>query len=180
MNYLNSKNRNPRDIGFYVLILIILISTIYLLTMQDSTSSVTVDYSEVRRLFEQEQVESFVLEDTTLTMTLREEYNGSTTAVHELFDVAIFYSDLGDLITEQFDSGILTEYNYDIGWQAPWWIQFLPYILLFGLFFLWYYMMNRAGGGGGEKAAMKFGRGQNKARHRRKEKGDICRCGRRR
>ncbi len=158
MNYFNSKNRNPRDIGFYVLILIILISTIYLLTMQDSTSSVTVDYSEVRRLFEQEQVESFVLEDTTLTMTLREEYNGSTTAVHELYDVAIFYSDLGDLITEQFDSGILTEYNYDIGWQAPWWIQFLPYILLFGLFFLWYYMMNRAGGGGGEKAAMKFGR----------------------
>ncbi|MGE4483649.1 MAG: ATP-dependent zinc metalloprotease FtsH [Oscillospiraceae bacterium] len=154
---MNPKNTKKRDIGFYVLVLIILLSTIYLLTSQEKAIG-TIEYSEVRRLFEQEKVEYFVIEDNTLTLQLRESYDGSSTVTHELLSVDIFYKDLGDLINSQFESGILSDYNYKIGWQAPWWMSFVPYLLVMGVFIvLWYFMINKAGGAAGGGVA-KFGK----------------------
>ena len=154
---MNPKNTRKRDIGFYVLVLIILLSTVYLLTSQEKAIG-AIEYSQVRRLFEQEKVEYFVIEDNTLTMQLREAYDGSTTVTHDLLSVNIFYDDLGDLINSQFESGILTDYNYKIGWQAPWWMAFVPYLLVMGVFIvLWYFMINKAGGAGGGGVA-KFGK----------------------
>ena len=54
------KKISPRDLGFYILILVILISVVYLLaTSGDIPSAEIENYSEVRRLFENGDVEYF-------------------------------------------------------------------------------------------------------------------------
>ncbi len=154
---MNKKPNRRRDIGFYIIVLIILISTVFILFSQNKTESLK--YSEIRRLFEQEKVEYFTVEGDTLVMSLREPQNGSYSISYELYDIAIFYEDMHEIIDEQYASGVLTDYDYNVGWQAPWWLSFLPYILIFVVFgILWYFMMNRSMGGGGDKSAMRFGK----------------------
>jgi cell division protease FtsH len=144
------------NIGFYIVILAILIAVVYLLVAGD-TSSVDVNYSEMRSLFENKQVSSFVLEDSTVKMKLNTEYKGATEARHKLYSLTIFYEDLSETINAQYADGTLTEYNYKTGIQASWWVSIIPYLLLMaGLLFLMYMMMGRSGGGAG--GAVKFGK----------------------
>ncbi len=164
------KNNRKRNIGFYVLILVVMLATVYTLVMQRAPSS-EVDYSTMRTLFQEQKVESFKIEGEEVVLELREEYNGNKTVTHSLYNVGIFYSDLGELIDEQYESGILKEYDYNVGWQAPWWIAFLPYLLIMAVFFfLWYYMMNKASGGGGAGGAMKFGKARTRLGSEEKKK----------
>ena len=151
------KGIRRRDLGFYALILIILLSVLYLMSHQTKTVA-EVDYNEMRRLFEEEQVESFVLDDGYVEMKLREEYKDThlKNATHQLYNVSIFYNDMSELIDEQRASGILTDYNYEVTWN-PWWLQMVPYLLAFVVLFVaWFFIMNRSAGGAGN-AAM-FGR----------------------
>jgi len=151
------KPNRRRDLGFYILILVVLLSVVYLLVNPGSGSTPELVYSEVVSLFEAGQVESFVVEGDVLYLSLRTEYEGSKFATHELFDLGLFYSDLGGLINQQRAAGLLTDYDYTPGWTAPWWLSFLPYLLLMiGFMVVWFLMMNRAGGG--DRGAMKFGK----------------------
>ena len=150
------KTPDKRNIGFYVVIFAILIAVVYLLVAGD-TSSVDVSYSEMRSLFENKQVSSFVLEDSTVKMKLNEEYKGAKEAKHKLYSLSIFYEDLGETIDKQYADGTLTEYNYKTGIQASWWVSIIPYLILMaGVLFLMYMMMGRSGGGAG--GAVKFGK----------------------
>ena len=109
-------------------------------------------------LFENEQVKSFTIQDGLLTMNLYEPYEGSEKVEHELGSMDIFRSDLGDLIDEQREAGILQEYQYAPPTELPWIVTILPYLLLGILFIVvWFFMMNRANGGGGGGMA-RFGR----------------------
>ncbi|MCD7749400.1 MAG: ATP-dependent zinc metalloprotease FtsH [Oscillospiraceae bacterium] len=142
------NNRRIRDIGFYALILVVLLATVYSLT--GTSTTVTVTYSEVIDLFDNQQVESFVVSGDDLYLYLREPYEGVTEIVKTLRDVNQFNEDLGDTIKEQKAAGILTEYDYDEGWTAPWWLSFIPYLIVIVVFgVLWYAMMSRADGGAG-------------------------------
>ena len=166
---MNKKPSRKPDIGFYIFILIILIASIYLLSSQNTSYS-DVEYSEVRRLFEQEKVDYFVVEENTVYMTLKEpDENGLTTVSHQLANLSIFYNDLGDTITDQLERGVLSDYNYDPGWDTPWWVSILPYLAIMVIFFiLWYYMMNKANGGGG--GVMKFGKARTRLASEYKKK----------
>ena len=116
------------------------------------------EYSQVRQLFYQEKVESFVVEENTLILQLREEVAGSTTLRHELYDFEYFYNDLNDLVQEQADKGIITSYNYYQDHSTNWLEILLPWILtalLVGV--MWYFFMARAQGGMGGDRMSKFG-----------------------
>ena len=150
-----------REIGFYIVIFIILMAVVYLL-MRGETNYTTVTYSEMVELFEKEKVDSFIVDwsESILSMKLKEEYEGYSEARLELANPALFYEDMDDLIDQQKADGILKEYDYKIGFQIPWWLSFIPYLMLLGgLMFIWYMMMSRTGGGGGGGGgAMLFGR----------------------
>jgi cell division protease FtsH len=149
------KKDRKRDIGFYVLILVVLVAVIFLMLSNNTQEGMS--YSEVRRLFETEAVKSFVVDGDTLILSFREPYDGRYTASHQLYNFGVFYEDLHELIDQQWHDGVITDYNYDVGWQAPWWLSFLPYLLIMIVFgVLWFAMMNR--GMGGDKGAMRFGK----------------------
>ena len=149
-------NKKGRDIGFYVLILVVLVAVIFLLLSNHDTGA-DMKYTEVRSLFEQEKVKAFAVDGETLILSFREPYNGKYTASYNLYSFGVFYEDLHELIDQQWHDGIITEYDYDVGWQAPWWLTFLPYLLIMIVFgVLWFSMMNR--GMGGDKGAMRFGK----------------------
>ncbi len=152
---MNNKKSRPRDLGFYAIILVILIGVIYLMMSRNETTKLS--YDEVRKLFESESVTSFVLEGDTLVLQLTDPVGGTYSAQHDLYSFSAFYEDLHELIDEQRREGIITDYDYNVGWKAPWWLSFLPYVILLVSFVvLWFFMMNR--GAGGERGAMHFGR----------------------
>ena len=116
-----------------------------------------ISYAEVVQLFEQEKVKSFTVQDTTLTLKLREAVDGKTELRKELYDFDLFYDDLNDLVVEQKAAGILEDYNYSANHSPNYIAIALPYVIaVAGLFAIWYFFSMRASGGGNDRMA-KFG-----------------------
>ena len=90
---MKQKNRSPREIGVYFLILVILVSAVYLFVMPNDPPATQIKYSELRRLFMDHQVLSFKTKDNKVTVTLKSNYkdSGSPYVTHELYDFNIFY-----------------------------------------------------------------------------------------
>ena len=116
-----------------------------------------ISYAEVVQLFEPEKVKSFTVQDTTLTLKLREAVDGKTELRKELYDFDLFYDDLNDLVVEQKAAGILEDYNYSANHSPNYLAIALPYVIaVAGLFAIWYFFSMRASGGGNDRMA-KFG-----------------------
>ena len=158
---MKSRNRSPREIGFYFLILVILASVLFLVYSPGDPSSTSVEYSELRRLFMDYEVLSFKINSRNkVTAELKSNYKDSSTefVTHELLDIGIFYSDFRDYINESMERDSNFKYNYDPGIRIPIWVSWIPYVILIAaFFFIWNSMINRSGVGG-DKGAMKFGK----------------------
>ncbi|MBQ7896280.1 MAG: ATP-dependent zinc metalloprotease FtsH, partial [Oscillospiraceae bacterium] len=101
--------------------------------------------------FQQEKVQSFTTEGNTIILNIRtgDEVQPLEEKTYDLYSFSVFYEDFHDLIWQQYESGILEDYEYDEGFVVPWWASFLPYLLIMGgAMLLWYVMMTKAGGGG--------------------------------
>ena len=102
--------KKSSNVGLLLLLLLAVLSFSYL--WNTGESPVSLEWSQVVELFENEQVESFDVDGTKLTMNLREAVDGSKTVTYELYDFDLFYDELGELVKVQADSGIITRYNY--------------------------------------------------------------------
>ena len=104
------KNR-ARDIGFYVLILLILLATVY--TMTRNTQAKTYKYSEIYDLFKKEQVDSFYVDGTNLVLTLKADKAAAasatdtapTTVTYQLSSFTVFYNDFNDMVDQWSAAG---------------------------------------------------------------------------
>ena len=176
MNKKPDSNKRTREVGIYVLLLIVVLAVVFSLTNDSATESLT--YSEIIELFENRQVESFLVSGDELYLTLRQQYNGETEYYKQLADVDRFFDDLGELIHDQLADGTLTEYDEDVGFQAPWWLSFLPYLIVVVVFgVLWFVMMNRASGAGaGGVAKFSKARTQTPNEDSKKTFDDVAGC----
>ena len=145
-------NRNrARDLGFYVLLIVIMMAVIFTMTGEKDTNKIK-NYSDLVDLFTEEKVQSFRTEGSTIILEVR---TGDAIAPteemkYDLYSFGVFYEDFKDIIKNQYKSGVLEEYDYDEGFVAPWWASMIPYVLVMvGVMALWYVMMNKAGGGAG-------------------------------
>ncbi|MEA4931641.1 MAG: hypothetical protein VB026_08695, partial [Anaerolineaceae bacterium] len=174
---MNYNKKRVRDLGFYAVIMIIILATVFTMNMDQAPKKLP--YSEVLSFFENEQVESFVVEGTTLYLTLYEEVDGSKSITSELYNVDYFKADVDELVKQQHAAGIITQYDYDVGFVLPWWVSFLPYLGIIIIFsVVWYVMMNRASGGGGGGAS-KFGKARTRLGSDEKKKitfADVAGC----
>ena len=143
-----------------MLILILLAATLFTITSGDKDDELK--YSDLVDLFNEEKVQSFVTKGTEIVLEVRTgetDKDGKDMVVRKalpLYSFSVFYEDMHELIDQQWHDGVIEMYDYDV-WTAPWWLSFLPYLLIMGVFaVLWFVMMNR--GVGGDKGAMRFGK----------------------
>ena len=177
-------NRNrTRDLGFYVLLIVLLIATIFTMTRGDKEEPMV--YSDLVDLFKEEKVKSFVTEGTDIILELR---TGETDPVtgeelteektYSMYSFSVFYEDFHELIQQQYEDGIIEDYDYTEGFTVPWWAGFLPYLLLIGAaMWLWYMMMKQSGGAGGGVA--KFSKARTRLGSEEKNKktfNDVAGC----
>jgi len=115
-------------------------------------------YAQVRRQFIQENVEAFAVKDGTLVMKLRDPLaDGRDTVQYELDDVDWFREDLGELIQDQENRGLIADYDYKAT-RPSGWLQILPYLLIAGLMgVMLYVLVIRNQGGMGPDKMSKFG-----------------------
>lgn len=149
------KKFKLKDIGFYILVIGILLVTIYML--YQSAKPVEPPYSDVYRFFKEGRVVEYTIEGNVLTARLDDE----TVIQYTIPYMSIFIEDLGATIRDQLDTGKIRYANYIEGFETPWWMMFIPYLVVIVIFvLLWYFLFNRSGvgGGGGANTAMKFGR----------------------
>ena len=143
--------KRARDLGFYVLLISIMLAVIFTMTGSNESRSLK-NYSDLVDLFEAEKVQSFTTEGNTIILQVRTDSGEPPTEemTYDLLSFNVFYSDFNELIKEQYASGVLEQYDYDEGFVVPWWASMLPYILVMGgAMVLWYFMMSRQGGAGG-------------------------------
>ena len=153
---MTTQTKQPRrpSFGFLFLILTVLILAFY--TLSESLGPQSVTYATVEQLFHEEQVDSFWVDDgDILYLNL---LDGSTVK-NELGSTELFRTELGELIRQQKEAGILSDYDYRPYAEPSWWSEIVLYVLLIGgVFLLWQYMMIRAQGGGGMDQGKRFGR----------------------
>ena len=140
-------NQQPKTVQTIVLIAILALVLVVISSSLLTQNSGRLAYSDVLDLFETEQVESFVLQGDTLTMTL---YGSGTeqagTAAAKIGDIETFHKDLDETIAAQSASGILKSYNY-LPAVTSVWRSALPYLIVgIALLFVWFILMNRSGG----------------------------------
>ena len=135
---------------FFALIIVATMSVWDLIPSED------VGYSDICNYFENEQVKRFEVDaSNNLELVLRHSENGKETEMiveYKLRDLDIFREDLGELIAEQHEKGIIESYDYPAPTEIPVWVSFIPYILLIvALVAVWIFFAKQASGGPGSK-----------------------------
>ena len=142
-----------KGFGLYLIILVFLLAGVsYVISQTQQTEQVT--YYDVFTYFTEGKVDEYKMDDTVLTMHLRDENRVISYDLGAARD--IWWAQLGETIDEQMKAGTLKEVDY-VTTTIPWWAQFLPYIILIVLLgAFWYFMMNKQSGGGA--GPMQFGK----------------------
>ena len=133
-----------KKIGFGTILMVILAVCVVAYVVSTMRTAGDIPYSELRQYFLEEKVQEFSISDTRITAKLK----GGSTVTSDLYDFDLFYQDLNELVQEQYDSGIITAYNYHADHSTNWLQLLLPYVLAFLGFILLMNLMNRMAGGG--------------------------------
>ena len=136
------KNRRIIPMLVYLMLLIAVFSWASGLFTQSQDQ---IPYSEVLKLFENQQVKSFEVDDNVITMNLYEPYGGQSTVTAVLADTDRFRSEMDDLFHEQRNAGVLEYYHFRPADESTAYDLILP-LLIVGLvlLFVWGFMMGRA------------------------------------
>ena len=127
-----------------IVIIIMILLFVYNL-VRTNLQNDAISYGEMRTLFEQEKVQSFVINETTLFATLRDKSEVKCL----LYSFDLFYDDLNDLVVQQYEDGVIKSYNYYADHSTNWVKELLPYALAVLGFILLMNLLSRMGGGMG-------------------------------
>ena len=120
-----------------------------------------IDYGTVVQKFQKGEIHRYYV-DTDYNLYLSdnvgtEEQNSKSDAyksyeyIHHLADVDIFTNDLSEIILKQTEEGTLVKYDYEAPSVLPWWVAYIPYLLVLialGVFF-WLFISRTSQSGGG-------------------------------
>ena len=151
-----NKRAFLRSIIFYVVIAIVIAATSG--WFFDSSGEKPKTYSDIVSEFKSENVKNFTVDsENVIELTLKD---GSKVS-YKLANISIFYSDLGEIIAQQSEEGILETYDYQPAKEPSFFVSMLPYIIEILLFVgIFMFMMNMMGGK--DNKAMSFGKSRAK------------------
>ena len=141
-------NQQPKTLQTILLVAVLALVLVVLSSSLLTQNGSRLAYSDVLDLFENERVESFVLQGDTLTLTLYgSEAEQAGTATAKIGDIETFHKDLDETIAAQSAAGVLKSYNYLPAANSIWKTA-LPYLIVgIALLFVWFILMNRSGSG---------------------------------
>ena len=141
-------NQQPKTLQTILLVAVLALVLVVLSSSLLTQNGSRLAYSDVLDLFENERVESFVLQGDTLTLTLYgSDAAQAGTATAKIGDIETFHKDLDETIAAQSAAGVLKSYNYLPAANSIWKTA-LPYLLVgIALLFVWFILMNRSGSG---------------------------------
>ena len=139
-------NQQPKTLQTILLVAVLALVLVVLSSSLLTQNGSRLAYSDVLDLFENERVESFVLQGDTLTLTLYgSDAEQAGTATAKIGDIETFHKDLDETIAAQSAAGVLKSYNYLPAANSIW-KTVLPYLLVgIALLFVWFILMNRSG-----------------------------------
>ena len=144
--------KQRRSFAPFIYLLVLMLALTWALN-QFSQKTNTILYSELVKLFRQEQVKEFLVAGDTITLVLRSPYNGKTSITSGLADPAGFRSEMQSLFDEQTASGGLTDYDFVAQRRYTPYDLIIPLLLAGGvLLLLWSFLMGRMNGGGNPMA----------------------------
>ncbi len=158
---------------FYILLIgAILVSTTII---WGNAPAEDVVYSDIVSYFNNEQVKEFVIKNNEITLTLRTQLpdgtEGESTVQYKLRDVSYFMMTMGDTIDAQHQAGIIVEYDIPPLAETPWWLYYLPTILMIvALVGIWIFFMKRTSAMGGVGKINSFGKAKVKVPNSDKNK----------
>ena len=141
-------NQQPKTLQTILIVAVLALVLVVLSSSLLTQNGSRLAYSDVLDLFENERVESFVLQGDTLTLTLYgSDAEQAGTATAKIGDIETFHKDLDETIAAQSAAGVLKSYNYLPAANSIWKTA-LPYLLVgIALLFVWFILMNRSGSG---------------------------------
>ena len=144
--------KQRRSFAPFIYLLVLMLALTWALN-RFSQKTNTILYSELVKLFRQEQVKEFLVAGDTITLVLRSPYNGKTSITSGLADPAGFRSEMQSLFDEQTASGVLTDYDFVAQRRYTPYDLIIPLLLAGGvLLLLWSFLMGRMNGGGNPMA----------------------------
>ncbi len=139
------KGTSKVIIFYIVLIAVFLIG---IATILGNISGDEYTYGDIIKLFKEEQVKECIVENDNILKIITHD---DKLVIYEIREISIFYNDFRDIIQEQIDSGVIEKFEYEPIAKTPWWLSFLPYVIVIIIFVvLWFFMMNQATGRGGK------------------------------
>ena len=146
---------NGKVLLFYILFFIAIIIAASAIASGNQTEEI--QYSQVVKLFQEEKVESGKIDQNyVLELKLRDNDIVNTknnTITYKLTNYEIFHRDVGELILQQIKENTIVSFDYEPPTTFPWWVSFLPYIIVIVIMVaVWWMFISRAtkgtGGGG--------------------------------
>ena len=106
-------------------------------------------HTEIVQLFQEERVESFVIQGNEIELQLHGTYDGKEELTCELGDPDYFLSQVEDLLAQQQESGVLSGYDLRHAEGTTPMDYVMPLLVAGGiLLLLWFILMGRASAGG--------------------------------
>ena len=152
------QNSNPfRGLALMLCILaLIFCATSFFRT---ATHQTEYSYADIRTLFEEQKVDQVLVDDNTLTLTLKEPQNGVQVVTYSLYSFQLFYDDFNDIVVQQYEDGILSDYEYPDSPSPAWISTILTWVVVLAVMgVLWYVLFLRRAQGGGGPSATQFGK----------------------
>ncbi len=133
-----------RELIFWVaLVALLIVAMSALFSNQKAAEPLT--YDDVIVFFQQGQVkEVTVTPKNVLELTLHD----GRQVTYKLKSFELFHADVSELINEQIQNGTITKYEPQPVAETPFWVSFLPWILIFVVIIILYVISFRAMSGG--------------------------------
>ena len=142
------KNRKIFPMLVYLAVLVLLMSWI---SGGLGMNRAKLSYTQIVDLFEQEQVKSFVIQGSTIELSLHGAYDGESKLLCTLGDPDYFLAQMEPLLKEQTDRGVLEQYNFLPEESVTPMDYVMPLLIAGGiLLLLWFILMSRASAGGNQ------------------------------
>ena len=148
--------------GFiYLAVLVVIVISVFA-SISKSAEPEKVTYGELVELFRTEQVTEFEVVGYKVSCKLK----GDKEVTHELLSLELFRSNVIEpYAIPQHEKGIIKDFNFKEGFTLPWWVSFIPSLLIIAMIIAVWVLSNKQMNGkapGFAKARVKLGTDEKK------------------